>query len=117
MLVAISSNSQPLFLQTLNRSSEPLSNCFFGLGLVAVPIERIKRFPRRVKRNMAARQIRRAKLAWHQVHQNTLTAGTRILSGIVVHASERVFENILRSPRGPGRTSIAAIFEEFEFKL
>jgi hypothetical protein len=114
--VAIPLNGLPLF-QTLNRGSEPLSNCFFGLALVAVLIERINRLPRRVERNMAAWQVRGAKLAWHQMHQNTLTAGTRILSGIVVHASERVFENILRSPRCPGRTPIASVFEEFEFKL
>ena len=41
VLVAIPLNSLALFLQTLNRGSEPLSNCFFGLALGAVPIERI----------------------------------------------------------------------------
>jgi hypothetical protein len=66
---------------------------------------------------VAAGNLLGAVLGWHQLHQYTITARTGILFGIVVHASERVFENILRPPRSSRRTPIASIFEELKFEL
>ena len=43
MLVAICSNSQPLFLQALNSGPQPTSDHFFDLTLIAVSIEGIQR--------------------------------------------------------------------------
>jgi len=51
------------------------------------------------------------------MHENTITAPTATLLGLVVHASERVFENILRFPRSSRRTTISPLFEEVEFKF
>jgi hypothetical protein len=85
--------------------------------LVAVPVEGIQGFPGYVERNVAAGNPFGAALGWHQLHQYTITARTGIFFGIVVHASDRVFENILRPPRNSGRTPIASIFEELKFKF
>src|SRR6266700_1296868 len=117
-LFAVSlSSSCPLFFQTLNSCPKPASNCFFGLVLIAVPIQRIQRLTGYVERNVAAGNIFRVALGRHQLHQNTITARTGILVGIVVHAGERIFENILRPPRRPRRTPIASVLEELKFKL
>src|SRR2546430_14125975 len=78
----------PFFFQTLNSGPQPGSNRFFGLLLVAVPVEGIQSLPRCVERNVAAGNLFGAALRGHQVHQNTITARTWILFGIVVHAGE-----------------------------
>ncbi len=52
---AVSSSSRcPFFFQTLNSGPQPGSNRFFGLLLVAVPVEGIQSLPRCVERNVAA---------------------------------------------------------------
>src|SRR5215813_10399088 len=66
---------------------------------------------------MTAGNLFGATLGWHQLHKNTITARAKIVFGIVVHASERVFENILRPPRSSRRTPITSILEELEFKF
>jgi hypothetical protein len=51
------------------------------------------------------------------MHQNAIAARSAILFATVVHASKRVFEDILRSPRHLRRTTIAPVFEEFELEF
>src|SRR2546430_6863209 len=110
-LVAVSLSSRcPFFFQTLNSCPKPACNCFFGLVLIAVSIQRIQRLAGCVERHVAARNLFGAALGWHQLHQNTITARTRILFAIVVHASARVFEDVLRPPRCPRRTAITPVF-------
>src|SRR2546429_5665388 len=88
-LFAVSPSSRcPFFFQTLNSGPQPGSNRFFGLLLVAVPVEGIQSLPRCVERNVAAGNLFGAALGGHQLHQNTITALTWILFGIVVHAGE-----------------------------
>src|ERR1700740_1603587 len=115
--IASGSKSQPLFFQYPDRILEPRSHRFFNFCLIAVAIERIQRFTRIIQWNVAAGNLLRASLRWHQVHQNARTARTGILLRIVVHASERVFENILRPPRSSRRTPITSVFEELKFKF
>src|SRR6266699_2816291 len=111
--------SHALFFQALNSGPQPASNCFFDLVLITAAVKGIQRFTGSgyVERNVAAGNHFGAALGWHQVHQNTITARTRILFGIVVHTGERILENILRPPRRPRRTPIATIFEELKFKF
>src|ERR1700719_420160 len=117
-LFAVSLSSRcPFFFETLNSGPQPGSNRLFGLLLVAIPVEGIQVLPGCVERNVAAGKPLGAALGLHQLHQYTITARTGILCGIVVHASERVLENILRPPRRPWRTPIAPIFEELKFKF
>src|SRR5713101_9185596 len=88
-LFAVSLSSRcPFFFQTLNSGPQPGSNRFFGLLLVAVPVEGVQGLPRCVERNVAAGNLFGAALGGHQLHQNTITARTWILFGIVVHAGE-----------------------------
>src|SRR6266704_5916632 len=117
-LLAVSlSSSCPLFFQALNSSPQPASNCLFDLVLITVLVERIQRLTGYVEGNVAAGNLFGAALGRHQLHQNTITARTGILFGIVVHAGERIFENILRPPGRPLRTPIAALFQEFKLKF
>ena len=46
---------------------------------------------------MAAGDCLRAALGWDKVHQNTPGAGAGVLCLVVVYASRRVFEDILRT--------------------
>src|SRR5260370_29456135 len=107
----------PFFFQTLNGCPQPASNRFFGLLLVAAPVDGIQRLTENVEWNVTAGNLFGTALRWYQLHQNTIAARTWILFGIVVHASERVFENILRPPRSSRRTPIASILEELKFKF
>jgi hypothetical protein len=115
-LFAVSlSSSQPFFFETSNNGPKPTSNYFFDLFLIAVAVKRIKRFTRYVQGNVAAGNLFGAAPSRHQLHQYTITARTGIFFGIVVHASGRDFEDILRPPRSSRRTPIAPIFEELKF--
>src|SRR6202049_3649042 len=96
LLVVVPLNSNPCFFQALNSGPQPASNCFFDVLLIAVAVKGIQRFTGYVEWNMAAGNLFGAALWWHQVHQNTITARTVVFFGIVVHAGERIFENILR---------------------
>ena len=108
-----------LFFQVLNSGPQPASNCFFDLVLITAVVKGIQRFTGSgyVERNVAAGDLFGAAFGRHQLHQNTITARTGILFGIVVHASKGVFEDILRSPGRPRPMPIASVFEEFEFKF
>jgi hypothetical protein len=57
-----------------------------------VPIQGIERLTGYVEWNVVAGDIFRTELGRHQVHENTITAPTGTLLGVVVHASERVFD-------------------------
>src|SRR6266568_6092744 len=109
--------SHALFFQALNSGPQPASNCFFDLVLITAAVKGIQRFTGSgyVERNVAAGNLFGAALGRHQLHQNTITARTGILFGIVVHAGERIFENILRPPGRPRRTPIASVLEELKF--
>src|SRR6516225_6654166 len=111
------SSSRPSFFQTLNGCPQPALNCLLDLVLIAVSIQGIERLTGYVERNVVAGDVFGTELGRHQVDENTITARIGILFGIVVHASERVFENILRFPRSSRRTAISPLSEEFEFKF
>src|SRR4029077_5208129 len=117
-LFAVSlSSSHPFFFQTLNGGPQPASNGFFDLVLISVAVEGIQRLTGNVERNVTAGNLFGTALGWHQLHQNTITARTGILFGIVVHAGERIFENVLRPPRRPRRAPIASVFEKLKFNF
>jgi hypothetical protein len=65
MLVAICSNSQPLFFQAVNRGPQPTPDHFFDLTLIAVPIEGIQRFTGCVEWDVATGDFRGAEFGWH----------------------------------------------------
>ena len=114
-VVSVSRRCSFIF-QAMNRGPQPASDPLFGLDLIAMPIERIQCLTGGVERNVTAGNLFGAVFGWHELHQNTITTGTGILFGIVVHTSERIFENELRSPGHSRRSPIAAIFEELKFK-
>src|SRR5712692_2849769 len=115
-LVLSLQSSHAFLLEALNGGLKPLPHCFFDLLLVAIPVKGIQVFTEHIEGNVAAGNLFGALLGRDQVHQNTITARSRILFRIEVRAGERVFENILRAPRRSRRATIASIFQELEFK-
>jgi hypothetical protein len=89
-------NSDSFFFQSPYRGPQPASNCFFDLVLIAAAVKGIQRFTGSgyVERNVAAGNLFGAALGRHELHQNAISARTGIFSGIVVHASERIFEYV-----------------------
>src|SRR5215831_3760180 len=117
LLITRSSSDSPLFLETFNRGPQPVFDRFFDLLLIAMTVEGVECLMGCIERNVPAGNLFRAAIGWHKVHENTITAWTGTLSGIVVHAGKGVFENVLRSPGCLGRTPIASLLEKFEFKF
>src|SRR2546425_10804480 len=74
LFAASLSSRCPFFFQTLNSGPQPRSNRFFSLLLVAVPVEGIQGPPRWVERNIAAGELFRAAVGWHQLHTYTGTS-------------------------------------------
>src|SRR5947209_2999712 len=97
-LIASWVNSAACFFEMTNRRTQPYTHRFRDLAFVIVAIDRIERFPRLVQGDMTARRFRGAKLRRYQLHQRTFGTRTRIVPGIIVNASGRVFENKLRPP-------------------
>jgi hypothetical protein len=66
---------------------------------------------------VAAREFCRALFGGNEVGQNTVAAGAGFVRRIVVNAAGGVFEDVFGPPSGLGRTAIAMVFEEFEFRF
>ena len=110
-------SSLAIFLEKANHGSQPSRDRLFDLVLGMVAIKGIQGIASFIEWNVSARDFLRTTFWWNQLHQNTGATRVRILLRIVVHARERVFENIERAPRRLGRTPITAVLEEFKFKF
>lgn len=113
----MSLHSDSLLFQLSNRSAQPFADFLFNLTLLAATIERIQRLTCCVKWNVPAGNLFRTAIEGYQVHQNAIAARPPIVSGVIIHARGRVFENIQRSPRRLGRTPVTSVFEKLQFKL